>query len=256
MLNIHMSHVTPAVKGLLASCMVVFVVQAILPLSMEARLLEVFGLGVEGFMRGWWWQLLSYAFLHGSIMHILLNMLGLFFLGPELERYLGPRIFLLLFFTCIMLGGVGWLVLTWPYAGICVGASGGVFGLIGAFAGLFPRRQLTLLVFFILPVTMPAWLLALLFGFIQLGYLLDPGESGIAYAAHLAGGLAGFIFSRVVCRQHDRLSFRRSLSHAGDATHMRPSQAEVDAILDKISTEGLHKISAHEREVLRRAGRK
>jgi len=242
------------VKGLMLVCSGIFLLQLLMPAPLESAFMRMLGLGVEGIMRGWIWQLLTYAFLHGNLLHLLLNMLGLFFLGPELERHLGARTFLVMFLFCTILGGLGWLVLTWPYEGICVGASGGIFGLIGAFAGLFPHRQLTLLVFFVLPVTMPAWLLAVLFGLFQLAYLLNPGGSSIAYAAHLAGGVAGYVFAWVMMRR-SRPGSRPVILRRAAMDPPPPSSEEINAILDKISREGLHRLTPRERAVLQRAGR-
>ncbi len=246
---------TPGVKGLMIACGVIFVFQLALPLTVEQGFVKLFGLGVEGVMRGWWWQFATYALLHGNMWHLLLNMLGLFFLGPELERNLGTRMFLIMFAFCCVLGGIGWLALTWPYDFLCVGASGGIFGLIGAFAGLYPHRQLTLLVFFVIPVTMPAWLLAVLFGLMQLAYLLNPGGSSIAYAAHLAGGIAGFLFTKVMYRHGRRTTFRpqREQFVATHAEPRPPTREEIDAILDKISREGIHRLTPRERAMLQRA---
>ena len=253
MISINFYMLTPVVKRLMIVCGAIFVVQLFLmPLGLELPFVEFFGLGVEGIMRGWLWQLITYAFLHGGLLHLLLNMLGLFFLGPELERYLGARMFFIMFLFCSLLGGLGWLALTWPYEGVCIGASGGIFGMIGAFAGLFPHRQLTLLVFFVLPVTMPAWLLAVLFGLIQMAYLLNPGGSGIAYAAHLAGGLAGYLFVKVIYRQRRR--FVRIVPRDDNTVDL--SRAEIDRVLDKITTEGLHALTPRERMILQQASKK
>lgn len=239
------------------ACGVVFFLQLIMPPVLDARFGALFGLGVEGIMRGYFWQFFTYAFLHGNLLHVLLNMLGLLFMGPELERQLGSRMFTLLFFFSSVLGGLGWLLMTWPHAGICVGASGGLFGLIGAFAGLFPHRRITLLVFFVLPVTMPAWVMGVLFGLFQLAYLLNPGGSSIAYAAHLAGGIAGFLFVRIMYRRRDdwfaRMTARRPAYHARPADE-GPTREQIDAILDKITRDGIHTLTPRERDLLRRGG--
>jgi membrane associated rhomboid family serine protease len=252
-------YLTPAVRGILLACAGVFVLQVILPGGLEIAFTELFGLSVPGMMNGWFWQVLTYGLLHGGIWHLLLNSLGLFFLGPELERHMGPRAFLLLFGFCVLLGGLGWLASMYPNVGVCIGASGGVFGLIGAYAGLFPHRQLTLLVFFVLPVTMPAWLLAVLFGLLQLAYLMNPGPSGIAYVAHLAGGLAGYLFVRVIYRERRVSGIPAGWRPDGwtrpPPPPDQPQPAEIDAILDKISTQGIHALSARERALLLRAGR-
>lgn len=252
-------YLTRSVKAILLLCIGVFLVQILLyllPGGLEYRLLRWLGLSVEGVTHGWWWQFLTYAMLHGSFVHLLLNMLGLFFLGPELERAMGTKSFTTMFVFCAVLGGIGWFSLTYPYDGVCVGASGGVFGLIGAFAGLFPHRQLTLLVFFVLPVTMPAWLLAVLFGLMQLAYLLNPGPSGIAYAAHLAGGLAGYIFVKMLYRQGRGWTVRSALHRPAIFKDAGPSPDEVNAILDKISSKGIHSLTPRERSILQKAGRK
>lgn len=252
MLQVDFSLLTPVVKRIMIACGAVFLVQMALPFPADRAFVEWFGISVSGIASWHIWQLVTYAFLHGGFIHLLMNTIGLFFLGPELERYLGGRMFFILFMFCSILGGLGWLTLTWPYEGVCIGASGGVFGLIGAFAGLFPHRQLTLLVFFVLPVTMPAWLLAVLFGFMQLAYLLNPGESSIAYAAHLAGGVAGYLFTRIMFRpgRAFRLgSLRRPAPPAG------PTREQIDAILDKITRDGLHALTPREREMLHQARR-
>ncbi|HMO03022.1 MAG TPA: rhomboid family intramembrane serine protease [Kiritimatiellia bacterium] len=245
---------TRGVALLLGACGGVFALQVILPTAMENEFVRLFGLSVDGIKQGWWWQVMTYGLLHGNLLHILLNMLGLYFLGPELERHMGFPAFLVMFGCCVVLGGLGWLAMMYPTEGVCVGASGGIFGLIGAFAGFFPRRQITLLVFFVLPVTMPAWLMGALFGLVQLAYLFDPGPSGIAYAAHLAGGIAGYVFARLAMRPRTAMRYdvqRRSM-FAADS----PSSEEIDRILDKISREGIHTLTPRERDQLQRAGKR
>jgi len=252
-------NLTKSVRSILILCVGIYVIQFVLfllPGNLDFRFVHLFGLNVEGVSDGWLWQFVTYALLHGTFIHLLLNMLGLFFLGPELERAMGTRSFTAMFLFCSILGGIGWFALTFPYEGVCVGASGGVFGLIGAFAGLFPNRQLTLLVFFVFPVTMPAWLLAVLFGLMQLGYLLNPGATGIAYAAHLAGGIAGFIFVKVIFRRTGdwKLGFSKIRSRKVPGTG--PTSDEINTILDKISTDGIHSLTPRERSILQKAGRR
>ncbi|HMP89551.1 MAG TPA: rhomboid family intramembrane serine protease [Kiritimatiellia bacterium] len=248
-------HLSRTVRILIWVFTGIFLVQFVMPSSVELLILHIFGLSVTGIMQGWWWQFLTYAFLHGGFLHLILNMIGLYFLGPELERHMGPRAFLAMLIFCAILGGIGWFALRYPYEGVCVGASAGIFGLIGAFAGLFPRRELTLLIFFVLPVTMPAWLLAVLFGLLQLAYLFEPSSSGIAYSAHLAGGIAGFIYVRVLYRGYEGrytgLDFIPKKSR-----ETGPSKDEIDMILDKVSMQGIHSLSARERAILQKASRR
>jgi membrane associated rhomboid family serine protease len=247
---------TRGVKSLMLLCGGVFVAQVLMPFHLEQLFVKTFGLSVEGIMNGWLWQFLTYGLLHGNLLHLFLNMLGLFFLGPELERYMGTRTFLLMFGFCCVLGGLGWLALMYPVEGSCVGASGGIFGLIGAFAGLFPHRQLTLLIFFVLPVTMPAWLMAALFGLLQLAYLVNPGSSGIAYSAHLAGGIAGFFFTRILYKDRSGYGSPRPVTKRSMFAADSPTADEIDAILDKVAREGIHTLTRREREQLQKAGRR
>ncbi len=237
---------------LILTCCAVHLIRLILPTGIEYAVISQMHLSVEGVINGKWWQFVTYAMLHGTFLHLFLNMLGLFFLGPELERHMGTGRFLLMFAFCSVLGGLGWFVLTYPVEGACVGASGGIFGLIGAFAALFPHRQITLLVFFVLPVTMPAWLMAVLFGLMQLAYLLNPGASGIAYSAHLAGGIAGYLFVKVMFRKRNRQLHTMRSMFAADS----PSSEQIDTILDKVTREGIHTLTPREREQLQKASRR
>jgi membrane associated rhomboid family serine protease len=227
-----------------------------------------FGLAWRDVSRGMVWQLVTYVFLHGSIMHVLMNMLGLYFLGRELEDYLGWKRFLYLYVGCGVLGGLGWLLLSGGSGGRCVGASGAVFGIIGAFAALFPHRQLTLLVFFVLPVTTSARTLAIVFGVGSL-LMLRVGGGGIAHAAHLAGGVAGYLYGRHIAAD---LQYRhvhgRPWSASGIRAWWRRRQYkviaesdepvdwdEVDAVLDKIRLQGVQSLSRDEKDLLDRASR-
>ncbi len=267
---------TPAVRYLLIATGAAFILQ----LADNAWFIPLFSLSPEGFQRLFLWQLVTYMFLHGGFWHLLLNMLGLFFFGPETERATGSGRFLALYFISGIIGGLGWLLLTGHQPATCVGASGAVFGILGAFAALFPERPITLLVFFILPVTMRARTMALGLGlFTLLAMISQPGQ--IAYAAHLAGGLAGYGYIQLIFNRGgsqalrnprqwldgarraindwrwrwQRRKFKVLSSPADLADGGAPTPAEVDAILDKVSRWGLDRLSRREREILDRASR-
>jgi membrane associated rhomboid family serine protease len=117
------------------------------------------------------WQFLTYQFVHAGLLHLLVNMLGLWFAGNVLERIMGVRRFVLLYLTC-----------------------GAVCGLIAAFSTMFPRMEITALIFFVIPVRMRAmWLgigvVALSVFFLATGILGNVGNG-----AHLGGALAGFVW--------------------------------------------------------------
>ena len=116
-------------------------------------------LSLNGLRSGKVYELITFQFLHGGLWHLLGNMIGLYFFGRAVEALLGSRGMLTLYLVSGTVGGllqVGLACLPkYPDASV-VGASAGVFGLIAAFAVNAPDDPITLLLFFILPVTFPA----------------------------------------------------------------------------------------------------
>jgi membrane associated rhomboid family serine protease len=140
------------------------------------------------------WQLLTYGFLHdfGSLTHILFNMFGLWMFGRDLERLMGARRFLFYYLTCVVGAGIVQLIVAQLQGGVypTLGASGGVFGILLAYALAFPNRTVMLL---IPPIPMKAKYFVLFYGLLEL-YLGVSGRSpGVANFAHLGGMLFGFI---------------------------------------------------------------
>lgn len=139
------------------------------------------------------WQLVSYGFLHGSLTHLLFNMLALYMFGGEIERLLGSRRFLVYYLACVVGAAVTQLVVL---GGMnrppvpTVGASGGVFGLLLAFGLAFPHRKLMLI---FPPIPMPAWLFVTLYGLLELYLGVTGSGQGVAHFAHLGGMAAGYV---------------------------------------------------------------
>jgi rhomboid-like protein len=223
----------PAATALAAVCLFVFLVQQtaaraefVYGYSYGHALVSCFGLNGALLSRGFFWQPVTYMFLHGGWMHLGLNMLTVLLFGSGLESEIGGRRFWRVFLWGGVLGGLGWLAVTavlpllpslaaltqWmPPAlrawtgtadaagrsldtALCIGASGGVFALIGAYAALFPQREVVLLVL-IFPVRMKARTLAWLLGAVTVAEAVLV-QSQVAYAAHLAGGLGGYLCGR------------------------------------------------------------
>jgi len=142
------------------------------------------------------WQVLSYGFLHGSLMHIGFNMLALYMFGGQIEQVFGSRRFLTYFLGCIFAAALAQLAVTGiaggdPYP--TVGASGGVFGLLLAYGLLFPHRKLMLI---FPPIPMPAWLFVTLYGLLEIVLGVTGTQSGVAHFAHLGGMLGGWLLIR------------------------------------------------------------
>ena len=146
--------------------------------------------GVAGFQP---WQLLTYSFLHGGVLHLFFNMFALYMFGGELERLWGPKRFLNLYLASVISAALAQLAVSSlasvePYP--TIGASGGVFGLLLAFGLCFPNRIVVLL---FPPIPMPAWLFVTLYGAVELYLGVTGSEEGVAHFAHLGGMLGAWL---------------------------------------------------------------
>lgn len=143
----------------------------------------------------WPWQLVSYAFLHGGLLHLFLNAFALYMFGPPIERLLGGRPFAFYWFACVIGAAIAQLAVLELGAGDgrlypTVGASGGVFGLLLAFGMFYPQQRIMLL---IPPIPLPAWLFVTLYGALELYLGVTGTRSGIAHFAHLGGMVTGIV---------------------------------------------------------------
>ena len=141
------------------------------------------------------WQLVTYALLHGGLLHLAFNMYGLWMFGSALEQVWGARRLLQYYLVSVLVAGLVQLMVASgsPMAYPTVGASGGLFGLLLGYAMLFPQRRLMLL---FPPIPMPAWLFAVVFGALELTLGVTGEASGIAHFAHLGGMLGGWLMLR------------------------------------------------------------
>jgi membrane associated rhomboid family serine protease len=142
------------------------------------------------------WQVLTYGFLHGGLIHLGFNMLALYMFGGQLELVFGSRRFLIYFLGCVFSAALAQLAMSALSGGPAfptVGASGGVFGLLLAYGLFFPRRTVMLL---FPPIPMPAWLFVTLYGLLELYLGVTGTAAGIAHFAHLGGMLGGWILIR------------------------------------------------------------
>ena len=252
------------------------------------------------------WRFITFQFLHGGFLHILFNMLGLFWFGPMVEMYLGSRRYLAFYLLTGVAGALMYLALN-LLGGIfgnvpgllpnnpatpLIGASAGVFGVLMAGAYLEPNRQITLLLFFVLPVTLRMKTLA--YGLVVIALLAVYSGSSNAggEAGHLGGAIAGFLLIRHASllnfatfvpggglkkRGHHAFdqfdhNFNRSGERGGGAggggggggrkggffgfggtNADDDDDREVDRILAKVATQGLHSLSEREKKVLSNA---
>ena len=141
------------------------------------------------------WQILTYAFLHGSLAHLLFNMFAVYMFGTDMERVWGGRRYLIYYLVCAVAAALSQLLVTGLTGAIypTVGASGAVFGLLLAFARYFPERQIVLL---LLPVPMPARQFVVLYGALELVLGVTGTQAGVAHFAHLGGLAGGFLLMK------------------------------------------------------------
>lgn len=178
------------VKTLIGLNILAFVLTEILPQRQRLLVDGILGLSGEGLGDGMLWQFVTYQFLHAGILHLAVNMLGLWFTGNILERVLGVRSFVLLYLLCGVAGGVLQLMIN-PGATL-IGASGAVSGLVAAFSTLYPRMPITALLFFVIPVKMQAMWLGIIVVGLSFFFLVTGLFNEIGNGAHIGGAVAGF----------------------------------------------------------------
>ncbi len=243
--------------------------------------LEGFTAGRMGFEQIIWnfypWQLITYQFLHGGFTHILFNMFVLWMFGMEIENMWGGKKFIYFYLLCGVFAGLCHLIIS-PVFGLTgaptIGASGAIYGLLAAFALLFPNRMIFL--WFLIPVKAKYLITFLIL--LDIFALNDPGN--VARLAHLGGALAGFIYlmmdrsTPVSLREFLGLDpTRRSTSSnpfkgfgsrtkrediqeakyydlKDDKGEEGVSQEELDRILDKISQTGYQNLTEREKKIL------
>lgn len=184
----------PVTRGLLIANVAVFLIELAVGPGALITYLGLWPLATMSLLGGGTgfqpWQVVTYSFLHGSWLHLFVNMFALYMFGGQVETLFGPKRFLNLYFASVIAAAISQLV----FAGVAggepyptIGASGGIFGVLLAYAMYFPNRTIILL---IPPIPMPAWLFVLLYGALELYLGVTGTEEGVAHFAHL-GGMAG-----------------------------------------------------------------
>ncbi len=225
-----------------------------------------------GIQQGRFWEFFSYLFIHGSpagnpalhepagspllgVVHLFVNMLTLYFVGREVEDIAGPRHLLGMYFLGGLVGGVGQI---FSSAIPVAGASAGVCAVLIAFATILPEFEVTLLVFFVIPIRLRAK---------YVGWMVAGGAAAmrifhwmpdIGHMAHLGGCLVGWVYARQLGFGNPwwiqrRMMERRQREERLD--RMSPDQymtEEIDPVLDKIAREGIRSLTRQERRILER----
>ncbi len=272
----------PVIKGLLITNVGVFFLSAFLSLfrlrgaalaNPIETLFALVPLG-EGFRP---WQLVTYMFMHGGLMHLLFNMLALWMFGMQLENTWGSKKFLTYYMICGIGAGISNLFIGPLFAppAPTVGASGAIYGVLIAFGMLFPDQPI--FIYFLLPIR--ARYFVLLYIALEIYAGISSTSDGVAHFAHLGGAAVGYVyllidrrqapFASVIGRARHRVTSSRRSTGAyqspdvSDANYYdivdreeRISQQRIDEILDKISQSGYQSLTAEEKKILFEASKK
>ncbi len=186
---------TPAVRAIIIANVALFLPAYFAPIFMQ----QYFGLVPELVLtRGWIWQAVTYAFVHADIIHLLFNMLIVWMFGIDLERRWGSAGFTKFYFVCGIGAGLTVLAVSMLpfdaaqqiYIASTIGASGACYGLLMAWAVLFPTREI--LLFFVFPVQVRY--AVLIFGALAFFSGLGSGGGTVAHFAHLGGLVVGYLY--------------------------------------------------------------
>jgi membrane associated rhomboid family serine protease len=260
----------PAIKGLLIANVVGFAVSKLV----GPQIFDMFGLIPEQLVfHRWIWQPITYLFLHGNIWHLIFNLFALWMFGMPVEAQWGGEEFLRYYFLC-GLGAALTSTAISPHSMVpVIGASGPVYGLLVAFAMLYPDAVVYL--YFLIPVK--AAHMAILFGALEFFAGATGATPGIARFAHLGGMVTGYLYIRWwwVWKLNAKAVAKGIFEREADAAPARPAparrvaraapagpsrdedeMAEVDRILDKILATGLESLTDDEREIMARYSRR
>lgn len=270
---------TSPLTWLICSIVAGFVMQMIFSnwFSAEGQVEREFAVTVGGLRAGHVWILLTAGFLHspGNLLHVVCNLLAVYFLGRELLPMLGTRRFFGLYGAALVVGSLAWAVVNWKRGGVLYGATPAIDALLIVYACFFPNQEMTFLFFFI-PVRIKPKYLALavvlfdLFGFAfyEVMGVTSPFGFGFAHSAHLAGMAVGWLYYRFVhdadwqfLSQRADVELPQWLKRSSPRPSASPSyrvnlgsrediRAEVDRILDKINSEGFGALTAEEKRRL------
>jgi membrane associated rhomboid family serine protease len=256
-----MYSMTPWVTRLLVANVLVFIASA----GATTWVFNNFGwIPALGLQRPW--TIITYQFLHAGFMHLLFNMIGLFFFGPRLEDRIGGKHFLGMYLLSGTVGGL--LSFITPYS-LIVGASGAVFGVLLGFARYWPDERIY--IWGVLPIRARVLVIGLAVISIWAGF--GGAGGGVAHFAHLGGFVGGWIYLKLLERNSPAERFKRKVEAAQvgsvvptgrelqrwkevDASRLHPlNREEYERILGKAESAGVRSLNVQERAFMERVSR-
>jgi membrane associated rhomboid family serine protease len=255
-----------------------FVLQAFCSLissDIESKIFDYFSFSIAIIESFYIWTPFSYALLHDGPVHLIMNLIGLFFIGKAVENDIGKTNFFWLAGISSVVGASLWLFFN-NNGEVLIGASAIVMSFLACFCLRNPNQEITLLLFFILPCRLkPKWIILGVLGVEIYGFIFSElqGATGIAHSAHLGGMMSGaFVYSFLKSGRYFpsyvfkfssnfsnktfgsfkrnkviKSNFKVNLSSSTDI------QVEVDRILDKINDQGFGALTEKEKQLLEKA---
>lgn len=244
-------------------------------------------LSINALLQGRVWTIFTHMFVHGTVMHLVGNCFMIFFTGKAVQSLIGSRHFLHIYFLSGLVGAATELLAGWlMHKDIAIiGASGAAFGILLALAVMLPQEMITAMLYFVIPVRLRLWTLAMvLVGISAICAVLQATgvwDLQIANFDHLGGALAGWWFVRLLGyggppvtyehmweerqRREEKRAYagvrkrQRTMDNEEPDVEMPPLtkkqliEQEIDPILDKIAAHGIESLSQEERRLLARA---
>ncbi len=270
---------TSFLTWLLSAIIAGFVIQMVFSVWIETPGFEsIMALSAGAIRHGHVWTLLTYPLLHTNVLHVLVVVLSIFFIGRELVTHVGEQRMAWLALLATVVGGLAWVAVHFNRGGEVVGATPILWCYFTVFACLFANREISFLVFFVLPITTrPKYILWVMLGLDAVGFLFSelPGKNFVGsdtpHSAHLAALLVGWLYYRFVhesawrtLRPRADVELPRWMKRPKKISAATPSyqvnvgggssredlRAQVDRILDKINSHGFGALTPEEKRVL------
>lgn len=263
--------ITEIVKKLMIINGAVFLVQHILDLFLPGAFERIFGLNHVGLLYEFKiWQLFSYMFLHGNLLHLLFNLLALWMFGGELEQKWGKKIFLKYYIFCGI--GAGFFIAVmnfivfnyYGYAPVTIGASGAIYGILLAYGIQWPNREV--LLYFLFPIKIKYLVIG--FGLMEfLGTIASATGTGgaVSHIGHIGGVISGLIYiifkrNKPAKAENTNALKTSKLNQFLMQERLKKKQQEIDkriqakniidSLLEKIAKEGMSSLTHKERSDL------
>ena len=186
--------VAPVTVLLAGACVVGYVLEVFFLTGERGADLSLWTLSGNSLADGRYWTLVTHLFLHANLLHLMVNVLGLWFIGPEVEYLLGRAKYLVLYFLSGIAGGLLQTFFSPPTSEL-IGASGSVCGLLLSFTTAYPEMPLRALLFFIIPVNMKAKMLGRGLIVVSLVCAVLRIVPQVGHLAHLGGALMGALLT-------------------------------------------------------------